>query len=223
MGGDELTILLFFVGTGIAGVMGALSTVGARSRILWGISAVFGVAALAYWRFAAADSASLAFRTLWSLIPFVAVTMCLLVVGDREPRKPPPRPKIGPPPALNPALTVEHLNGLVRGATTLEAKRKLAAHAKQLAKIKGCVTDIQEDQHFVSVRVAGTEYNQWDHSRPMSFRLDQAAALEVVKPGDWIEFTGRVSQNNVYGWVLDQCEFVGRAEPPPKPRAPQKK
>ncbi|MFO0541850.1 MAG: hypothetical protein ACK5X4_06140 [Phenylobacterium sp.] len=220
MGGDKLTLLLFFVGTGIAGVMGALSTVGARQRILWGISVVCFVAALAYWRFATADSAALAFWTLWSLVPFVAVTMCLLVVGDREPRKPPPKPEKAKP-TLNPALTADYFYGIAKGGTALEAKRKLAEFRNQLARMSGQVVNISESHDRIDVKLLsvsalqGSEPYNWI---TMYFRMDQADALSVVKPGDWIEFTGQVEHGGTEGWCLMNCEFVGRAEPPTPPR-----
>ena len=221
MGGDKLTVFIFLVGTGAAAVIGAMSTIGRRSRLLWGVAALFGVGATVYWRFATTGFGYMAFRTGWALMPVTAVILCLLVVGDREPRKRPLAKALTKPPTLNPALTVEYLNGVVDGATKLEAQRKLATHSNQLAKIKGRADNVVEQQNEVTVEVSGIG-NEYDHPRRMSFRRDQADALEIIKRGDWIELSGRVQHSTVYGWVLVECELVGRAAPPPNPRAPRK-
>lgn len=224
MAGDKLTILLFLIGTGVAGVMGALSTVAWKSKVLWAIGLVCFVFAIAYWRFATSDFAVLAWRTIWSFIPLVAVSMCMLVVGDREPRPPTTKtPFISP--SINAALTADYFYGIVRSGTELEAQRKLGEFRDQLAKMKARVVNISDRYLYIEVRVLGlspvqgeNKYNTVD----MRFRKNQANALSVIKPEDWIEFTGRVEQRGG-GWRLTDCEFVGRADAPTKPRVSRAK
>lgn len=197
--------------------MGAITQAGWRARALWGICGLFGVLSLAYLAAALTDHTIMGAVTVWSLTPVIAVGMAILVAGGREPRK--PIPKLSQKPAvLNPAITVETLNGIVGGATELEAQRKLAAFASQMARIKGRVTNVTEHRDCVDVGVSGVGFNEWDHPRHMLFRKDQADALEVIKPDDWIEFVGRIVHHSTYGWALSECQLIGRAEPPKAPR-----
>lgn len=229
MGGDKLTILFFFIGTGIAGVMGAMSTIGWRYRALWGVAVICAISAVAYWRYASEGSAGVAVATVVYSIPLLSVAMCVLVVGDREPRR--VIPKVLPkPPVLNPGLTADYLYGVVKGATELEAKHKLSAYSDQLARMRGQVVEISigyggsPDVHVVGL-CPQQPPGKYEYIR-MGFGKDQADALAVIKVGNWIEFTGLVAHGGNQGWHLRSCVLEGIVEappPPPKARAPRRK
>jgi DNA-directed RNA polymerase subunit F len=218
MSGDKLSIVLFFVGTTIAAVMGAFQTVGWRSRAFWAVALIFAVLGCAYYRFAASESLRIAVRTLWALSPFVALTLALLAMSGREPRKPSPPKAPEPPkpvPVLNPALTAEYFNKIVKSETDIESKRRIMAHENQLMKLAGKVLDIKEHVYGskIAVRIAdiGERYSK---EIEMIFKADQSDNLAAIKQGDWIEFMGRPRHSGVWGWHLEECEFTGRAEAP---------
>ena len=154
MSGDRLAIFLGFIAVATGAMIGAIPTPGWRGRLLWGIAVVFAALSAAYWRYAVTREVLSGFILIWSLSPVVGALIALLIVGGREPRKPTVRP-LAKPPTLNPGLTTDYLNEIVRNATDLEAKRKLAAHRDQLAKLRGQVTAIREYEHDITVEVAG--------------------------------------------------------------------
>ena len=184
---------------------------------MWALALCFGVAALVGLRAGSGSLFETSVRTLWLCSPFIAVAMVLIMSDQRQALPKPARGKAAIP---NPALTVQHLNSLVEGSTKLEAKRKLDAHASQIATVKAKVANIEDDWMGLVVRVI-TQPQKPHSAVPMQFRRSQADALEIIKPGDWIEFSGRVEHSSVYGWTLTDCEFVGRVEPPKPPRRPR--
>ncbi|MBJ7410545.1 MAG: hypothetical protein JHD15_09300 [Phenylobacterium sp.] len=221
MGGDKLSVLLFFVGTGIAAMMAAMQVSGWRSRLFWGATLVCGIGAIVYIRTTATGQTIVGLRTVWSLSPLIAIAMYLILYGGRTEKKLPPKPIFEKPAAINPALTADHFNAIVASGTRLEAKRRLAEYEHQRAQIVAEVVDVHEAYNGIRVKVAGlvstpTSYLRY---RTMTFRRSQADALAVIKPGDWIEFTGKVQHDAVDGWELVDCDFVGRAQAPAKPRA----
>lgn len=226
MSGDKLAIFLSFAGTAVAAVMGAVATNGWRARTLWAAALFFGLASLIYLEAQRGAPAMGAILVLWGFSPLIAMSMFWIVMSGRTEKKLPPKPRIPLEPAqINPALTAAHFSDIVRSGTKLEAQRRLAAYSHQLAKLSGEVVDIHSAVYSIRVSVRGLAApsdHRTEYGLPMSFRRDQADALAVIKPGDWIEFVGKVQHCNTYGWELVDCEFVGRASPPPKPRPRRK-
>lgn len=231
MSGDKLSLVLFFVGTGIAAVMGALQTAGWRSKVFWAIALVLAVLGLAYYRYAASGQVFLAVRTVYSLIPFIAVVMCVLIVDGREPikRAKPLPEKPTEPPVLNPALTAGYFNDIVKYSTEFEANRKITEHANQLMVLKAQALDVlgENGLGYISVKAAGLteKYGQYDiDAIDMRFRMDQKHALAAIKQGDWIEFMGKPRASGPFGWRLVECEFLGlTTDPRPKPKPKSKR
>lgn len=240
MSGDKLSFLLFFVGTAIAAVMGAIQSSGFRAKALWVAAVLFAAMGYAYFRFAATGNWHSVVLVLWSLVPIISATICSVIVWGRGssaqiPAAAPTAPAaVAPaadnrqvekdsPSAINPALTVEYLNEVVEGKTRLEIQKKLSEHENELVRIKGQVKDIDEVPIFNAVRVyiIGL-YNKypdpWINSAPMLFKISQRDALHAIKRGDWIEFSGKVvPYDNDLRWQLVDCEFNGRVSPPAAP------
>jgi hypothetical protein len=77
--GDSLSVLLFFVGTALAGLMGAIvAPSGWRANVLWSIAVVSGVAALGW---LVAPSASPAVQAIRPVLSAVVQSGALLMVG----------------------------------------------------------------------------------------------------------------------------------------------
>jgi hypothetical protein len=239
MGSIDLVPLILgsFVTTAGGAVIGAISTAGWRARLLWGIALVFVIASFAYWRAADTHEPMVGFDIVWGSLPTVAVLLSLLLVTGREPRKPLPLPTdagqsadtsppsdIAVPIPENPALTPEYLNDLIAGTTELEAKNRIKSLVPQRARMKGQVKDVALTWDGAPrVHVAGLvkKYGYWWTDIPaQDFRKGEEISLAAIKPADWIEFVGTVTESSQWGWVLTDCVFVARAESPepPKPR-----
>lgn len=208
--------------------MGALATNGWRSRALSGLALLFGVATIAFlfWdRHSLIDAVLLG---VWSVSPFIALAMYFVVSGGRTEKKLPPKrvppEEMPPPPVLNLALTSEYLNELVSGHTELECQRRIAGLANQIAQLKGPVRDLVEGyKGVINAKIGELHPDPRSHFDwvDVTFRNDQAHALEAIKKGDWIEFRGEiafVSTSLGSRWSVCRAIFVGRAEAPVKSR-----
>ncbi len=203
-------------------MIGAIQTAGWRSKTLWAFAVVFGALSCAYGLGSAYRDVDIAGRVLWALMPLVAISLGLLAVSGREPKKSVPRPP-GANIAENPALTPQYLNELVANVTQLDARRRIENLGRQRARVRGQVLEIVERWDHIEVQVVGlvTKFTDWwNNGAPQGFRKDQAAALQVVRPKDWIEFVGTVAHDGFWGWTLTRCEFVAKVDPPepPKPK-----
>lgn len=223
MSGDKLSFLLFFVGTAIAAVMGGVQSTGARAKALWIGAVVFAALACAYYRYSASGNWFSVLLVVWSLGPLVATVICSIIVSGREPRKVEPKRAQSESETakatLNPALTPEFLNELIKGSTELEAKNRLSEHSNQLMRLAAEVSNIREAafQSSIAVYVLGLYKKYSDplmNDTVMYFDKSQHDALKVIKRGDFIDFTGRVEHGGSGGWYLVDCVFNGRADPP---------
>jgi hypothetical protein len=224
MSGDKLTLVTFAVALAAGAVMGAIAVNGFRARILWGLALVFGLATLVALRAETGSPAHVTLITIWTWSPFIGVAMALLVSGGRKPLEVKKTALPPPDPVLNPALTIDYFNKIVATGTEFEAKKKLSAFAGQRAKICGQVVNVRENVYpsgfTVEIQDMLKKYSTpYMNSADMLFRKEQADALEVIKPGDWIEFTGKVEHAGSQGWRMVECEFVGLSEAPKPPRA----
>jgi len=135
----------------------------------------------------------------------------------------PATPVAPPTPQENPALTVAYLNDLIRNTTKVESKKRIDDLGPQRIRIQAQVEDVAQlpngtmAAHVSGVSEKYTRGGYFDRA-PQQFSIDQAAALGVVKPKDWIEFVGAVTADSEWGWVLANCELVKKIDPPAPPK-----
>jgi hypothetical protein len=218
MSGDKLTILVGLLSTMAAAGIAALTVKGWPRRLLSVLAVAFGIAAFV---FATAQPGAFAFRvigTLWGMSPMIGLVLVLAVTTQRQLVERPNLPTPPQPPKFNPAITAAYLNEIVNGATDLDAKRKLATLKNQTAQFKGQIDGISEDMGGnISAYILGLQSRSQGARSDrivVDFKREHAAALEALKPGEWMEFRGEVRFSSVYGWALDRADFISRADPP---------
>ena len=214
-------------------MIAAITVTGWPRRLLAIATMAFGIASFVYWTGSFGSFEAGLVAVLWGMSPAIAMATTLALTTRRQLVETPKPPAIAPeppeppePPTFNPAITATYLNEMVNGATDLEAKRRLTTLKNQTAQFKGQVLGISEgwkgdiDAEILGLQTRTPFYG--NNKVRVYFDKSNAAALEALKRGEWIEFKGEIEFDPVFGWSVVRADFIGRADPPPAPKPPRK-